>query len=100
MFVEKPLPLSPFEELVVRFASVIIGLNVWLGLWMLFNTPQAYAVLGGFASYIAFHLIAVGRLSSPATRRFDESRECYLRRRIGELQEVLAELEQKKGYRG
>lgn len=99
MNVEKSLPLSLGEELLIRFVSVVIGLNSWLGLWMLFNLPQSYAVIGGFAGYIACHIIAGACVSSPATQRLGEGREQYLRRRIGELQEVLAELEQKKGYR-
>lgn len=99
MDMQKSPPLSEVEDLLIRLVSVVIGLNVWLGLWMLFNLPYSYSVIGGFVSYMAAHGLTDMCAKLPATRRMGESRESYLRRRIGEFQHELAELEQKKGYR-
>lgn len=100
MIVEKPHPLSPAEELVVRLVSFIIGVNIWLGLWLIFSLPPSYSLIGAFAGYAAVHMISARYMGSPATSRLGESREWFLRRRISELRTELAELESKKTYRG
>jgi len=100
MEIRKPPPLSDAEDLIVRLVSVVIGVNIWLGLWMLFNLPYSYSVIGGFVSYMVAHGLTDMCVKLPATRRMGESRESYLRRRIEAQQQELAELESKKTYRG
>lgn len=100
MEIRKSPPLSDTEDLLIRLVSVVIGVNIWLGLWMLFNLPHSFAVIGGFASYMVAHGLTDMCAKLPATRRMGESRESYVRRRIGEFQHELAELESKKTYRG
>lgn len=99
MSMQKSPPLSDAEDLIVRLVSVVIGVNIWLGLWMLFNLPYSYSVIGGFVSYMVVHSLTDMCAKSPVTRRMGESRESYLRRRMGEFQHELAKLEEKKTYR-